>query len=242
MPGIRPMVDPGRGGEIRGVVGNMATGKTNRLIALAWERQKQQDGVLFLQPGIANRTGDNSIKSRTFATYIPTIAVATANDMRRAVTKSAARNVFIEELHFFERTPAMARDCRKFIKELRCSGRNIFWAGLPLDFRGDQFELVAMLMALSDGLEMLETDCAVCGHRPAQKPQRLEFGQPVPRRHPRFLPDTPGINVSGITYEPRCFHCHAVPDDWNDISQAIHRSQAEHFERGRASRRSRRTI
>lgn len=212
-----------RRGKIRGFAGNMGSGKTSRLIGVAYEPSKQASGVIFLQPPEANRADTKTrVESRIHARYEGAIPVTTPADIAREVRASKARNIFLEEIQFFGKDEAMINEFQKLMLELRDEGYNIYWSGLPLDFRGDPFEVVAFMMALSGVLEMLQVECAHCQAVPAPLPQRLEFNQPVPHGHPRFLADTSEHNNAGITYEPRCEGCHIVLDDWNAHSRAIH--------------------
>lgn len=213
-----------RRGKARGTAGNMTCGKTGRQVSLALMPSIQAEGVLFVQPTEADRSGDNRIQSRTMATYEGVIAVSSLADLAAEIRKSEARNVFLEEIQFFGKNEADEEAFHKLVQETLRDGRNIFWSGLPLDFRGEPFTIVGMMMAMSGVLEVLPAECAVCGQVPAPMPQRLEFGQPVPYDHPRFLADTPDFNGRGITYEPRCEDCHIVLDTWNEVSQAIHQA------------------
>lgn len=213
-----------RRGKVRGTAGNMTAGKTGRQVGLALMPSIQAEGVVFLQPNEANRSGDHRIQSRTMATYEGVIAVSSPAQLAAETRRSAARNVFLEEIQFFGKNEAEEAEFRELVHDILREGRNIFWSGLPLDFRGEPFNIVAMMMAMSGVLEVLPAECAMCGQVPAPMPQRLEFGQPVPYDHPRFLPDTADFNIRGITYEPRCEDCHIVLDTWNDVSQSIHQA------------------
>ncbi len=217
---------PPKRGKVRGCAGNMTSGKTGRLIGMARMPSNQAAGVVFLQPIEASRSGDNLVQSRTMATYEGAIAVSSPTQLAEEIGRSSARNVFLEEIQFHGKNEAEEDVFRLLVRDILREGRNIFWSGLPLDFRGEPFEIVAMMMAMSGVLEVLPAECAVCGNVPAPLPQRLEFGQPVPYDHPRFLPDTKDFNVQGLTYEPRCEDHHIVLTDWNEHSQAIHAATA----------------
>lgn len=217
-----PILRPNHPGELFGIVGNMTTGKTTRLISIALEPLYRRAGVLVVLPGVSSRTGDRRLQARTLATFPDAVPVASVSEIFAAVLAGTQENIFIDEIQFFEQDQREAEGFFSLALAIRDSGRNLFWSGLPVDFRRRPFRLVADLMAMSDHLDQLTTHCALCGHRPAHWPQRLEFGQPVPDNHPRFLADTPENNVTGITYEPRCAVCHQVPAEWNPTSQLIH--------------------
>jgi thymidine kinase len=227
IPAIRP-----HPGDTITIVGNMGTGKSTVMFQLAQEPKRQREGVLFFFPADANRISGTTPTSRILATYPGTILFNHPDEIAAVLQHSTALHIFIDEIHSPEQDPEKEAALRELVVAIRLSGRNLYMAGLKKDFRGEHFQLVMDLAFDGDRIIDLETDCAVCGHRPADLPQRLEFGHPVPRTHPRWFFDTDVANQSGVTYEPRCRMCHSCPSEWTETSLAIHRSQQAHFERG----------
>ena len=77
-------------------------------------------------------------------------------------------------------------------------------AGLDMDFRGEPFGPMPILMAQAERVDKLQAICVVCG-APAARTQRLVNGQPASY-------DDPVILVGAHeAYEARCRHCHSVP-------------------------------
>ena len=72
-----------------------------------------------------------------------------------------------------------------------------------MDFRGEPFEPMPQLMAVSELVTKLQAVCAVCG-APASRTQRLINGRPAKA-------DDPIIMVGADeSYEPRCRAHHIV--------------------------------
>jgi thymidine kinase len=105
----------------------------------------------------------------------------------------------------------MSEQFKDLIRTLLRMGVHIYWTGLPLDYRGEPFELVAWMMAMSDEYSLFPGKCKVCNKTPAHYSQRLMFGHPAPSSTPRFVPDTPRYRRLGFTYEQRCEHCFVPP-------------------------------
>jgi len=77
-------------------------------------------------------------------------------------------------------------------------------AGLDMDFRGEPFGPMPLLMAEAEEVTKLQAICVTCG-APASRTQRLIDDQPA-----AF--DDPIILVGGSeSYEARCRSCHRVP-------------------------------
>ncbi len=77
-------------------------------------------------------------------------------------------------------------------------------AGTDMDFRGEPFGPMGLLLARAERIDKLHAICVVCGD-PATRNQRLIDGEPAPA-------EGPTIQVGGAeTYEARCRRCHEVP-------------------------------
>jgi len=80
----------------------------------------------------------------------------------------------------------------------------IIVAGTDMDFRGEPFGPMGLLLARAERIDKLTAICVVCGE-PATKNQRLIDGEPAPA-------EGPTIQVGGAeSYEARCRGCHVVP-------------------------------
>jgi thymidine kinase len=77
-------------------------------------------------------------------------------------------------------------------------------AGTDMDFRGEPFGPMPLLMAIADTVDKLHAICVRCG-APATRNQRLVDGRPAPA-------DAPVVQVGGHeAYEARCRRCHELP-------------------------------
>ena len=84
-------------------------------------------------------------------------------------------------------------------------GMRVIVAGTDMDFRGEPFGPMGLLLARAERIDKLSAICVVCGD-PATKNQRLIDGDPAPA-------EGPTIQVGGAeSYEARCRRCHEVPD------------------------------
>jgi len=208
-------------GYSHAVIGNMGTGKSNEMHRLAGAPNRRKEGVLFFFPGVAERDKKVVPASRINSMYPGTIIVTNPDEMATQIAHSTALNVFADEQHFWEQNPEHVAAFIELVDAVVWSGRRFYWSALTKDFRGDPWQMVMRLVIDADRVTKFDTTCAVCGEAPADIPQRLSFGQPVPRNHPRFLTDSVEANALGLTYEARCRGCHQCPDDWNDMSKAI---------------------
>ncbi len=90
------------------------------------------------------------------------------------------------------------------VRSLVAGGRRVICAGLDLDFRGEPFGPVPVLLALAERVDKLEAICVVCGE-PATRTQRIVNGIPA-------FYDEPIIVIGAKeAYEARCRSCHEVP-------------------------------
>ena len=73
-----------------------------------------------------------------------------------------------------------------------------------MDFRGEPFGPMPLLIALAEKIDKLQAICVVCA-APASRTQRLIDGKPAAYDDPIIL-----VGASEA-YEARCRHCHDVP-------------------------------
>jgi thymidine kinase len=83
-------------------------------------------------------------------------------------------------------------------------GLRVIVTGLDLDFRGEPFGPMPLLMAEAELVDKLHAICVVCA-APASRTQRLINGQPANYHDPIIL-----VGASEV-YEARCRSCHKVP-------------------------------
>ncbi len=83
-------------------------------------------------------------------------------------------------------------------------GVRVIIAGTDMDFRGEPFGPIPLLLAIAERVDKLHAICVLCGDL-ATRNQRLIDGRPAPA-------EGPTIQVGGSeSYEARCRRCHEVP-------------------------------
>jgi len=109
-----------------------------------------------------------------------------------------AQVVAIDELQFFD--PSVAEVCN----QLADRGVRVIVAGLDMDFRGEPFGPIPLLLSQAEMVDKLQAICVVCGAS-ASRTQRLIDGQPAFYEDPIIM-----VGASEV-YEARCRVCHDVP-------------------------------
>jgi len=183
-------------GWIELVCGPMFSGKTEELIRRATQAKFAGQKVQVFKHTLDNRYHEQELVSHSGA-RLTAVAVPKAEVILKLIGEETVV-VVIDEAHFFD--PELPKVC----SGLANRGMRVVVAGLDLDFRGEPFGPVPILMAQAENLTKLRSICAVCGGW-ATRSQRLIDGQPAP-------PDAPVIEVGAADiYEARCRHCHIVP-------------------------------
>ncbi len=183
-------------GWIEVVCGSMFSGKTEELIRRVRRAQIARQKVQVFKPVIDHRYGLEKITSHN-GLYVEAMPVADAETILRLVEPDTAV-VAIDEVQFFDWQ--IATVCRK----LADRGLRVIVTGLDMDFRGEPFGPMPLLMAEAEDVVKLHAICVVCG-APASRTQRLINGKPAAYTDPVIL-----VGASEV-YEARCRHCHRVP-------------------------------
>jgi thymidine kinase len=106
--------------------------------------------------------------------------------------------VAIDEAQFFDWAIA---DVARMLAD---RGLRVIVTGLDLDFRGEPFGPMPLLLAEAETVDKLHAICVVCG-APASRTQRLIDGRAASYTDPVIL-----VGASEV-YEARCRECHEVP-------------------------------
>jgi thymidine kinase len=85
-------------------------------------------------------------------------------------------------------------------------GVRVICAGLDMDFRGEPFGPMPLIMARAEEVQKLHAICVLCGDE-ASRTQRLIDGHPAAYDDPIVL-----VGASEV-YEARCRNCHEVLDE-----------------------------
>ncbi|MCS6964730.1 thymidine kinase [Thermoflexus sp.] len=191
-------MDSARTGWVEVICGCMFSGKTEELIRRLRRAQIARQQVQVFKPLIDTRYGTERIRSHN-GMDIEAIPVSHARAILEHLLPGTTV-VGIDEAQFFD------WEIADVVQELADRGIRVIVAGLDMDFRGEPFGPMPLLMAQAEQVDKLHAICVVCG-APATRTQRLINGRPA-----RY--DDPVILVGGSeTYEARCRRCHVVPRD-----------------------------
>ncbi|MGQ9456835.1 MAG: thymidine kinase [Anaerolineae bacterium] len=183
-------------GQVEVICGSMFSGKTEELIRRVRRAQIARQKVQVFKPIIDNRYGTEQVSSHN-GMHWDAIPVDRAERILELVDDDT-NVVAIDEAQFFNWE--IAHVC----EVLADQGVRVIVAGLDMDFRGEPFGPMPLLMAQAERVDKLQAICVRCG-RPASRTQRLINGRPASVDDPVIL-----VGASEV-YEARCRHCHEVP-------------------------------
>lgn len=184
------------GGWIELICGSMFSGKTEELIRRLVRAEIAKQKVQVFKPALDSRYQTDKVSSHSGRYYEATV-VQQATEIRPLI--AAETNVVaIDEVQFFDWT--ISELCEQLANE----GRRIIVAGLDMDFRGEPFGPMPLLMAQAETVDKLQAICMVCGG-PASRTQRLINNRPAHYDDPVIM-----VGASEV-YEARCRHHHEVP-------------------------------
>lgn len=186
-----------REGWIEVISGCMFAGKTEELIRRINVLSYAKKNIIVFKPKIDNRYSDSEIVSHSGA-KVPCLVVEKAQDILKKI-EADTEVVAIDEVQFFD------KDIVEVCEYLADKGIRVMVAGLDKDFRGESFGVMPELLTRAEFVTKLTTVCAKCG-APATRTQRLVNGKPAGFEDPIVMV---GADES---YEPRCRHCHQVPN------------------------------
>jgi thymidine kinase len=184
------------GGSIEIVCGSMFSGKTEELIRRVRRAKIAKQNVQVFKPAMDTRYTTEAVTSHN-GLGVDAVPVQSAAEIETLIVP-ATSVVAIDEVQF------LGWEVTELCQKLADRGVRVIAAGLDMDFRGEPFGPMPVLMAQAETVEKLQAICVVCGN-PASRTQRLINGQPA-----AF--DDPVILVGGSeSYEARCRRCHQVP-------------------------------
>ena len=191
MPYFQP-----KGGWIEIICGSMFSGKTEELIRRVRRAEIARQRVQVFKPKLDDRYSASQVASHDGGH-------AEAEVIERAVEILEKLNpettvVAIDEAQFFDWGVA---DVARLLAD---RGLRVIITGLDLDFRGEPFGPMPLLMAEAEMVDKLHAICVVCA-APACRTQRLINGQPARYTDPVIL-----VGANEV-YEARCRDCHKIP-------------------------------
>lgn len=183
-------------GSVEVICGCMFSGKTDELIRRLRRAVIARQKVQVFKPAIDIRYAVEKVTSHAGNDFKAVPVETSANILQRLDPEATV--IGIDEAQFFDDGIIQVVD---FLAE---SGRRVIVAGLDMDFRGEPFGPMPILMAKAEKVDKLQAICMVCGE-PASRTQRLVNGQPA-----RY--DDPVVIVGAAElYEARCRNHHEVP-------------------------------
>jgi len=183
-------------GSIEVICGSMFSGKTEELIRRLVRARIAKQNVQVFKPAIDMRYAATKVMAHTGADF-EAMPVDQAAEIPKKL-EAETTVVGIDEAQFMD---AALVDV---VQELADRGIRIVVAGLDMDFRGEPFGTMPILMARAERVDKLHAICMVCGGE-ASRTQRLVNGEPA-----RY--DEPVVIVGAAElYEARCRAHHQVP-------------------------------
>lgn len=190
------MFHPHTGGWLEVICGSMFSGKTEELIRRVKRATIARQKVQVFKPALDTRYNAEKVSSHN-GMHFDARVVSNAADIL-ALVEDDTDVVAVDEVQFFDW--AIADVCA----ELADRGKRVIVAGLDMDFRGEPFGPMPLLMAQAEVVDKLQAICVRCGGS-ASRTQRLINGRPANY-------DDPVIMVGAAeVYEARCRACHEVP-------------------------------
>ncbi len=184
------------GGWMELICGSMFSGKTEELIRRLVRATIARQKVQVFKPALDDRYHANRVNSHSGSQFEAMIVQNAAEILERLDKDTNV--VGIDEVQFFDWTIAELCD------RLANDGRRVIMAGLDMDFRGEPFGPMPLLMAQAETVDKLHAICMVCG-APASRTQRLIDGRPAHYDDPIIM-----VGASEV-YEARCRRHHEVP-------------------------------
>lgn len=183
-------------GSVEVVCGSMFSGKTEELIRRLKRATIARQKVQVFKPIIDIRYDLEKVTSHAGVAY-DALPVKSSKEILVNLAPETTV-VGIDEAQFFD------EGIVNLVNQLAEKDIRVIVAGLELDFRGEPFGSMPILMAMAERVEKLQAICMVCGE-PASRTQRLVDGRPA-----KF--DDPVVIVGAAEmYEARCRKHHEVP-------------------------------
>lgn len=183
-------------GSIEVVCGSMFSGKTDELIRRLVRATIAKQKVQVFKPAIDVRYAVEKVTSHAGSNF-DAIPVENAAGIREKL-EADTTVVGIDEAQFFD--PEIVPIAQK----LASKGIRVLVAGLDMDFKGDPFGPMPILMSLAEDVAKLHAICMTCGNE-ASRTQRLVNGKPARYDDPIVI-----VGASEL-YEARCREHHEVP-------------------------------
>jgi thymidine kinase len=174
----------------------MFSGKTDELIRRLVRATIAKQKVKVFKPALDDRYDLEKVTSHAGAVY-EAQPVEKASDIQEKLDPETTV-VAVDEAQFFDEELVLVA------QGLAARGLRVIIAGLDMDFRGEPFGPMPLLMAKAETVDKLHAICMVCGDE-ASRTQRLVNGKPAKYDDPVVI-----VGASEL-YEARCREHHEVP-------------------------------
>jgi thymidine kinase len=183
-------------GSIEVITGSMFCGKTEELIRRLRRATIAKQKVQVFKPTIDNRYAEEKVTSHTGTNFDALPILQAAEIFKRLDPDTTV--VAVDEAQFFD------EEIVPITQQLANRGIRVIAAGLDMDFRGEPFGPMPILMSKAEEVSKLHAICVVCGEE-ASRTQRLVDGRPACYDDPVVI-----VGASEM-YEARCREHHEVP-------------------------------
>jgi len=184
-----------KAGWLEVISGCMFAGKTEELIRRINVLRFAKKNIKVFKPAIDDRYSNTKVVSHA-GSSVDSFVVSKARDILSYVDDNVDV-VAIDEVQFFDSEIVAVCD------QLAGSGKRVMVAGLDMDFRGEPFNVMPILITCAEFVTKLTAVCTTCG-APATRTQRLVDGVAASYHDPIILVG------AAESYEARCRHCHIV--------------------------------
>src|SRR5579885_63387 len=174
------------------IVGRMSAGKSSELIRRIERARLAYLPTIIVRPTTDTRSKPNYVESRN-GLASQALVVPDAKEILKY--SSHAVVIGIDEAQFFN------TDLIPVVQTLLRQKKKLIVSGLDLDYKGDPFGPVPLLMAMADRVDKLLAVCRKCGSDFACRTQRL-------------VQSDEQILVGDAQYEARCIHCFEPPGEY----------------------------
>ncbi|MCB2297713.1 thymidine kinase [Clostridium tagluense] len=190
------MYGPKNHGWVEVIIGPMYSGKSEELIRRIRRTKIAKQKLQVFKPEIDNRYSKVDVVSHC-GEKEDAVPVKDSEELL-ALLHEDTQVVAIDEIQFFD------KGIIDVITTLADNNKRVICAGLDMDFRGEPFGPIPVLLAVAEFVDKIQAICVLCGN-PATRTQRLINGKPAKYEDP--------IVLIGATesYEARCRKCHIVP-------------------------------
>jgi len=183
-------------GSIEVICGSMFSGKTEEMIRRLRRARIAKQKVQVFKPVIDTRYNNEKVTSHAGVDF-EAIPVNDSLELKQKIDPTTTV-IGIDEAQFFD------DGIIALIDSLAEIGKRVIVTGLDMNFRGEPFGCIPILMAKAEKVDKLHAICMVCGGS-ATRTQRLVNGKPAHYDDPIVI-----VGASEM-YEARCRAHHQVP-------------------------------